>query len=111
MAIVHKYAYLSLESVLAQAGVIYQTVHKYTFVSSVSKKITAGGVSFSYRKLKDECLNNPYGLTNQNGIFVASVERAAADMLYFDPRYHFDVPDNIDWKKVNDVQKEVNYYD
>lgn len=109
VAVVHKYTYLSTESVLSQAGIIYQTIHKYTFVSSVSKKITAGGISFIYRKLKDEYLNNPSGIANQNGIFISSVERAVADILYFDPNYHFDVPDNIDWKKVNDIQKEVNY--
>jgi len=109
VAVVHKYAYLSTESVLAQAGVIYQAIHKYTFISSVSKKITIGDKSFIYRKLKDEYLNNPAGIDNQNGIFTASVERAAADMLYFDKNYHFDVPENIDWKKMNDIQKEVNY--
>ncbi len=109
VAVVHKYAYLSTESVLAQAGVIYQAIHKYTFISSVSKKITIGDKSFIYRRLKDEYLNNPAGIDNQNGIFTASVERAAADMLYFDKNYHFDVPENIDWKKMNDIQKEVNY--
>lgn len=109
VAVVHKYAYLSTESVLAQTGIIYQATYEHTFVSSVSKKLTVGKMSFLYRKLKDECLNNPSGLTNQNGIFVASVERAVADMLYFNPNYHFDMSDNIDWEKVRLIQKEVGY--
>jgi predicted transcriptional regulator of viral defense system len=109
VAIVHKYTYLSLESILAQAGIIYQSTYSYTFVSSVSKKLIVGGISFQYRKLKDEFLNNTSGITNQDGIFTASVERAVADMLYFNPNYHFDLPDNIDWEKVNKIQKEVYY--
>jgi hypothetical protein len=109
LAIVHKFAYLSTESVLVQAGVIYQAIYGYTFVTSVSKKITIGEVSFIYRKMKDEYLNNRSGLTEVSNIFVASTERAVADMLYFDPNYHFDVPDDIDWKKVNAIQKEVGY--
>lgn len=110
VAIVHKYTYLSTESVLVQGGVIYQATQGHTFVSSVSKKITIEKIPFIYRKLKDEFLNNPSGITNQNGIFVASVERATADMLYFNPKYHFDVPDNIDWEKVEKIRKEVGYF-
>jgi len=109
VAVIHKYTYLSTESVLAQTGIIYQAIYGYTFISSVSKKLTVGEIPFIYRKLKDEFLNNPSGLTNQNGIFTASVERAVADMLYFDPNYHFDTPDNIDWQKVNTIRKEVGY--
>ena len=109
VAVIHKYAYLSTESVLAQTGIIYQATYGQTFVTSVSKKLRLGGMSFLYRKMKDECLNNPSGLTEINGVFVASTERAVADMLYFNPNYHFDMPDNIDWEKVNVIQKEVGY--
>jgi predicted transcriptional regulator of viral defense system len=109
VAIVHKYTYLSTESVLAQAGIISQNPYGYTFVSSLSKKVTTSGISFLYRKIKDEYLNNPSGLTNQNGLFVASTERAVADMLYFNPRYNLDIPGSVDWEKVKTIQKEVGY--
>lgn len=109
VAVIHKFAYLSTESVLAQAGTISQTTYGLTFVSSVSRSLTVGNVTFRYRKLKDEYLNNPAGLTHQNGIFVAIPERAAADMLYFNPRYHFDVPDSLDWDRLNAIRKEVGY--
>ena len=66
-------------------------------------------MSFLFRQLKDEYLINPTGVVNQNGVFVATTERAVADMLYFNPRYHFDVPERIDWKKVKFIQKEVGY--
>ena len=108
-AIIHRYTYLSTESVLAQAGVIAQATYAYTFVSNQSKKVSVGTLSFLFRQLKEEYLNNPIGILNQNGVFVASTERAAADMLYFNPKYHFDVPESIDFKKVKFIQKEVGY--
>jgi len=100
---------ISTESVLAQAGVITQTVYAYTFVSSLPKKTTVDSISYLFRKLKDEYLYNPAGIVNQGGFFVASTERAVADMLYFNRKYHFDVLESIDFKKVKFIQKEVGY--
>ena len=108
-AIIHKKAYLSTESVLAQAGVIAQAQYMYTFVSSISKKVTVGDMTFLYRQLHNIYLNNPTGIEAGDGFYVASVERAVADMLYFNPKYHFDIHESIDWKKVKDIQKEVGY--
>jgi predicted transcriptional regulator of viral defense system len=108
-AIIHRYTYLSTESVLAQAGVIFQAVYAYTFVSDLPKKVTVGERSFLFRKLKQEYLNNLAGIVNRNGIFVASTERAVADLLYFNPRTHFDAPASIDFEKVRLIQKEVGY--
>jgi len=108
-AIIHRYAYVSTESVLSEHGVISQATYAHTFVSDIAKKITVGTVSFLFRKVKSEFLNNPIGITNQDGRFIASLERATADMLYFDPTYHIDLRDRIDWKKVKQIQKEVGY--
>jgi len=108
-AIIHRYTYLSTESVLAQAGVIAQSTYAYTFVSNLPRKVSVDNLSFLFRQLKDEYLFNPSGILDQNGIYVASTERAAADMLYFNPRYHFDVPTSIDFNRVELIQKEVGY--
>jgi len=108
-AIIHRYAYLSTESVLAQAGIIAQAVYSYTFVSDLPKKVTVGSTSFLFRQLKLEFLFNPTGILNQNGVFMATPERAAADLLYFNPRYHFDMPASIDFDKVKLIQKEIGY--
>ena len=108
-AVIHRYAYLSTESVLIQAGVIFQATYAHTFISDVHKKVTLDSMSFLFRKLKQEYLNNPAGIQNQNGLFVATPERAVADMLYFNPRYHFDARQGLDWDKVRLVQKEVGY--
>jgi hypothetical protein len=108
-AIIHRYTYLTTESVLAQGGIISQTVYDYTFVADRPKRISAGGWSFRFRRLKDDYLYHPAGVASQNGTFIASTERAVADMLYFNPKYHFDVPESIDFDKVRLIQKEVGY--
>jgi predicted transcriptional regulator of viral defense system len=108
-AIIHRYTYLSTESVLAQAGVIAQPTYVYTFVSSLPKKVSVENWSYLFRQLKPEFLYNPIGISDQNGVLVASAERAAADLLYFNPRYHFDVPESIDRKQVEFIQKEIGY--
>jgi hypothetical protein len=108
-AIIHKYTYLTTESVLAQSGVISQVPNAYTFVTDQSRYVSLGSVSFLYRQLKIDFLYNPVGVIIQNGNPVASLERAVADMVYFNPRYHFDIPESIDFEKVKAIQKEVGY--
>ena len=108
-AIIHRFTYLTTESVLSQAGVISQIVYDYTFVADVSKRVSVGRWSFRFRKLKDVYLHHPTGINQQNGVFIATIERAAADMLYFNPRYHFDIPQNIDFEKVRSIQNEIGY--
>ena len=109
VALVHKYAYLSTESILVKNGVISQNVFYTTFVSSVSNKIEVKDQRFLYRKLKDEFLYNQEGVYRKNGVYRATTERAVADILYFDPKYHFDLVEKIDFNKVKTIQKKVGY--
>ncbi len=108
-AIIHRYTYLTTESVLWQAGIISQRIFDYTFVADRSKRVSVGEWSFRFRKLKDDYLYHPAGILNKNGIFIASTERAVADMLYFNPKYHFDIQGGIDFDKVRSIQKEIGY--
>jgi predicted transcriptional regulator of viral defense system len=108
-AIIHRYTYLTTESVLSQAGIISQRVYDYTFVADRSKRVSVGQWSFRFRKLKDEYLYHPAGIVNQNGNFIASTERAVADMLYYNPKYHFDISESINFEKVRSIQEEIGY--
>jgi hypothetical protein len=108
-AIIHRYTYLSTESVLAQAGIISQAVYDYTFVSDRSKRVSVGPWSFRFRKLRDEFLYHPAGIIDRDGLLIASAERAVADMLYYNPRYHFDGSAIIDFEKVKLLQAEIGY--
>lgn len=89
-ALIHKYCYVSCETVLVKEGVINQDISPITFVSSVSTKITFNGTLFVYRKLKPEILFDPNGVEKREGYYIAQKERAISDMLYFNPRYYFD---------------------
>jgi hypothetical protein len=108
-AVIHRYTYLTTESVLAQAGIISQATYAYTFASSLSKKVTVGSFFFVFRQLKDEYLFNPTGIIKKDGNLAATPERAVADMLYFNPKYHFDFSESINFEKVKSIQKEIGY--
>lgn len=103
----HGFAYLTTESVLVENGVIFQASDYITLVSSVSKKFTIGSYSYLVRKMKDEFLYQTIGLTEKRGIKVATLKRAVADMLYFNPNFHFDNRNIINWQKVLEIQKEA----
>jgi hypothetical protein len=108
-AIAHRYAYLSTESVLISAGVNFQASRAFTFVSSISDRVTIEPWSFIFRKLKDEYLYNPAEVTQENNTWAATPERAAADILYFNPFFHFDAPRAINMDKVISLQKQIGY--
>lgn len=105
----HNFCYVSTETVLAQAGIIFQKIYAHTFCSSKTKTIQIGENIYKSRRLKDGYLYNPAGIIDKPNYKIASIERAIADMLYFSPRYHFDAQNLIDWEKVKDIQKEVGY--
>lgn len=109
VSFLHTYGYVSCEYVLGLSGIIFQSANYVTLVSSVSRKFSVASHNYLVRKLKDNYLFNDTGITRQDGINIASVDRAVADMLYFNPRYHFDNRKTIDWDKVKKIQKEVGY--
>jgi predicted transcriptional regulator of viral defense system len=105
----HGYCYISCETVLFNHGVIFQKGDYITVVGDVSKKIVLENQSYFVRKLKDIYLYHDRGIDNIDGTAVASLERAVADMLYFNQKYFLDNRKVINWKKVKEIQKEVGY--
>lgn len=105
----HEYAYVSTETILVQAGIIFQVSDKITFVSSKSTKFKIENNSYVSRKLTDKFLFNPIGINEKNGIMSACCERAVADILYFNSKFHFDGNELINWKKVKEIQKQIGY--
>lgn len=105
----HRYSYISTETVLSGAGVIMQIIPSVTYVSSCSRRFSIGGHSFIVRKAADRFLYNPIGIEEVNTIPTACPERACADLLYFNPRAYFDAPKNINWNLVHDIQRALGY--
>lgn len=105
----HKYCYLSAETVLSKTGMIQQNINYITFVSSQSKKFKIGENRFSSRKLQDKYLYQTAGIYNKDGINIATTSRAIADLLYFNPNFYFDAQNLINWKEVRKIQEQVGY--
>ena len=104
---INSYSYLSCETVLVKHGVIFQGLNYFTFISDKSKRLTIAPYNYYYRQLKKDFLYNDLGV-NKNNIFnEASLERAVADILYFNPDYYFDNPAPINWEQVREIQKNV----
>ncbi len=88
---IFKPSYISLEYVLQQAGIIFQYSTGITLISYLSRKIENKKYHFIYRKLKNEILYHSAGINiNDNGINIATPERAFLDILYLNKKYYFD---------------------
>jgi predicted transcriptional regulator of viral defense system len=104
---INDYCYLSTEAILAKQGIIFQQLDNYTFVGGKTKRIKIGDYKYYCRQLKDKFLYNDIGVDKTGKYNIASLERAVADILYFNPKYHFDNPSGIDWKEVKRIQSAV----
>lgn len=105
----HRYAYVSTETILVKEGIITQILYNYTLVSNHSYHFQIGPHSFKSRKLKEEYLYNSAGIFEENGVLKATLERAIADLLYFNPKAYFDGMRRVDFNKVRQLQKEIGY--
>jgi len=106
-ACLHQFAYLTTESVLRDEGYILQSLDTLTFVSGVSRRFEILGHRVISRRLHARFLHNQEGIQRSGGVLRATAERAIADMLYFDPWYHFD--HTIDWKTIRALQEKIGY--
>lgn len=101
-------SYISFETVLREAGVIFQHYETIFVASKWPKTIELDKHTFSFRKLKDEILFNSTGIINKEEYSIASPERAFLDMIYLFPRYYFDNLKSIDWSKCDEIVKIYN---
>jgi hypothetical protein len=104
---IHDYAYVSCETVLTRGNVIFQKTQYLTLVSGISRKFAFQGNYFLVRKMRDEYLYNNLGITETEGVKTASLERAVADIMYYNPKAFFDNRKTVNWNKVRQIRKEV----
>lgn len=109
LAVLHSFAYVSCELVLAREGVIDQVMPAITLVGNVSRRFSLAGHEYICRKLNTRFLHNSAGLETKNEMAEASVSRAVADLLYFNPQYYFDNREKVNWEEVKQIQQEVGY--
>lgn len=98
-------SYISFETVLREAGIIFQH-YDVIFVASpwsLTKKIDK--YTFTFRRLKDSVLYNPAGIKNEDNFSIATSERAFLDMIYLFPKYYFDNLKSINWELCAELVK------
>ena len=93
-------AYISLETVLKDEGIIFQHYGSVFTVSYISRKIKVDGNDIVMRKIKDEILYNSDGIRNNQNYSIATKARAFLDALYLYKDYHFDNLDGLDKEEV-----------
>ncbi|MGF7141329.1 hypothetical protein [Roseimarinus sediminis] len=97
-------SYLSIDYILQKEGVIFQYDSAFSSVSYLSRAVKLQGFIFSYRKIKNEILTNTTGIDIINdGIFVASAERAFLDYLYLNGDSYIDNPSILNKTKVKQI--------
>ena len=98
---IFKPSYISLEYVLQKAGVIFQYSESITAISYLTRTVVINRQSLMFRKIKHTILLNTLGITiNDDGICIATPERAFLDVLYLNTNFYFDNITILDRQKV-----------
>jgi hypothetical protein len=100
-------SYISLYTVLQEAGVVFQPYDSMYLVSNRSEEVIVDGQKYIYRKIKDEFLLNPVGLITKKSVNRATPERAICDKIYLDGDEYFDNLRQIDWVLMNTINQKV----
>ncbi len=90
-------SYISLYTVLAQEGIVFQYYQTIYIISYLNRSINADGQDYEYHKLKDIALCNNLGIKEHDGYWIATKERAFLDLLYLFGEQHLDSLGPINW--------------
>ena len=93
-------SYISFETVLNSAGMIFQYYSQLFVATYQSRELSCDGQTYMFRKIKSTILTNERGLKIENNYSIASTERAFLDTLYLNKGYHFDNLE-LNWDKVH----------
>lgn len=102
---VYRPSYISLETVLAKEGVVFQHYKTIFVVSYLTRMLTIQGSEIQYRQIQGGVLANVEGIQRQVGYFIASRERAFLDAVAIYKNYHFDNLGALDWAKVDSLKQ------
>jgi predicted transcriptional regulator of viral defense system len=93
-------SYVSFETVLRQAGMIFQHYESIFIASYITREIVADHQIYEYKRIKDAILTNSTGIEIKEHFSIASPERAFLDVLYINNDYYFDNLGPLNWDKV-----------
>ncbi len=96
-------AYVSFETILAEAGVIFQYYETIFVATYQTRSIECDGNKYSFHKLKGPLLTSGIGVENRGNFHAATPERAFLDILYLNKSYHFDNLGPLSREKVYEI--------
>lgn len=96
-------SYISFETVLANAGVVFQLYSQIFVASYTTREVTADKRVYSYKRVKNSILTNPKGVEAKDNYHIASPERAFLDVVYLNGDYHFDNVSALNWDNVFEI--------
>ncbi|PIZ46070.1 hypothetical protein COY30_00750 [Candidatus Woesebacteria bacterium CG_4_10_14_0_2_um_filter_44_9] len=103
-------SYISLYTVLQEAGVLFQPYISIYLVSGRSITTEIDNQKYIYRKIKNEILLNPTGIITESGASKAIPERALCDVIYLEGNQYFDNLRQINWEKAESLNTEVYFH-
>lgn len=96
-------SYVSFETVLRSAGIIFQYYSSIFVASYQSREIICDGQTYNFRAIKPTILTNSQGIEILEEYSIASPERAFLDVVYRHTNYHFDNLAPLNWDKVYEI--------
>jgi predicted transcriptional regulator of viral defense system len=96
-------SYISFETVLTRSGINFQYYGNIFVASYINRDIAVDRQNISFIRMKNYVLTDAAGVLHNNGIAIATKERAFLDRIYVSKDYHFDVLDLLDWDKVFEI--------
>ena len=97
-------SYISLETVLQRAGVIFQYYESIFAISYLTRTIEVSNHTIMYRRMKKEILLNKQGIEVEGNVVIALPERAFLDAVFLYKNYHFDNLDPLNWDKIMELK-------
>lgn len=101
-------AYISLETVLAKHGVIFQYSSQITAISYLSREIEVAKSKITFKRIRQEILTNLSGIENAGNYHIASAERAFLDSVYLYGPIYFDNLSSLNWETCQRLAKIYN---
>lgn len=98
-------SYISFETVLREAGIIFQQYDSIFIASPYPTRKRIDGHSIIFRKLKDQVLYSALGIKHEKGYSIATPERAFLDTIYLSPRFYFDNLRPVNWERCFELVK------
>jgi len=97
-------SYISLETVLTEAGVVFQTYETVMVISYVDRDVSLeNNIKIKYKRISEKVLSDKTGVIEKDNYFMASVERAFLDVIHLYKDYYFDNLSPIDWEKAFEI--------